>query len=251
MLARHSHRHRPQPFSRLGFSQIELLVVIGVLAILLAILFPAYRMVINRADNVTCSSNLRTLGMAMHTYAADHDGYLPPGYRIPPGITLHRTLGPYVTTQQTILMPTDVFFCPANIAIGTYDHSRLATMGTYGFSGYQQNYLMNASILKITNGTDPGSETYVSEADSRIMLWRVAHPAQTVLMMDMTHRTSGGPPSSGLARNTYFNPNHAQWSLGTVHNGRGNILFVDGSVASFGREPLPVMSLPDQEVPWF
>lgn len=233
-----------------GFSQIELLVVIGVIAILLAILFPAYRMVINRTDQVGCVSNLRTLGMAAHIYANDHDGYLPPGYRVPRGGVFDRILSPYVTPLVSNQQSAEVFYCPANLALGTYDHARLRNIGTYGFAGYLQNYLMNASILRITSH-DPTSSTYVADEDAQVRLWSVAHPAQTVLLMDMRPRQSGGPPSSGLARNTYFNPNHAQWILGTIHNGRGNILFVDGSVSSFPREPLPVMSLPDQQVPWF
>lgn len=61
---------------------IELLVVIGILAILAALIFPAIRGMNDRMNAATCMANLRTFGAAVLAYRAEHDGYLPPGHLI-------------------------------------------------------------------------------------------------------------------------------------------------------------------------
>ncbi len=62
-----------------GFSLIELLVVIGILALLLAILSPALTEARHRARRAACAANLRQVGMAMHLYAHDFDDSIPFG----------------------------------------------------------------------------------------------------------------------------------------------------------------------------
>src|SRR5687767_6677532 len=74
-----------QPWRR-GFSLVELLVVISILAILAAILFPVFASVRARARSTVCLSNLSQLGKAYQMYLVDFDerfpnwymGYVPP-----------------------------------------------------------------------------------------------------------------------------------------------------------------------------
>ncbi len=61
-----------------GFTFLELTVVIGVIAILAAILFPVFAGARENARRSTCQSNLHQIGLALHAYARDHDGMLPP-----------------------------------------------------------------------------------------------------------------------------------------------------------------------------
>jgi len=60
-----------------GFTLVELLVVIAVIALLMAVLLPVLGRVRKQAKSVVCRSNLRQWGMAYSMYVVDHDGRIP------------------------------------------------------------------------------------------------------------------------------------------------------------------------------
>jgi prepilin-type N-terminal cleavage/methylation domain-containing protein/prepilin-type processing-associated H-X9-DG protein len=65
-----------------GFTLVELLVVIGIIAVLISILLPALAAARKQAKNTQCLNNLRQIGLCMSSYASQQGGKLP-GTNIP------------------------------------------------------------------------------------------------------------------------------------------------------------------------
>jgi prepilin-type N-terminal cleavage/methylation domain-containing protein/prepilin-type processing-associated H-X9-DG protein len=63
-----------------GFTLVELLVVISIIALLLSILMPALSKVRGQATKLVCTTRLKDLGTALGLYANDYRGAVPPSY---------------------------------------------------------------------------------------------------------------------------------------------------------------------------
>ncbi len=69
----------PRPSRRRGFTLVELLVVIGIIALLISILLPALSKARKSAVKIKCMNNLRSAGQLFFVYAAGNNGYFPNG----------------------------------------------------------------------------------------------------------------------------------------------------------------------------
>src|SRR6266550_7179960 len=104
---------RPEPGNSIrprGFTLVELLVVIGIIAILIGVLLPVLSRVQRSARDVKCQSNLRQIGQALFAYAADNKGSLPYGL-----VWIHNKPGNWTDADGTY---TD-FICWAS-QVGKY-----------------------------------------------------------------------------------------------------------------------------------
>lgn len=69
-----------------SFTLIELLVVITIISLLFSITFPAYAVVKRKSSQAACASNMKQVGTSIALFAAENDGWLPPG---PAGQTIN------------------------------------------------------------------------------------------------------------------------------------------------------------------
>jgi len=98
-------------FARAGFTLLELLIGIGIVAMLLAITVPVVSRARAAAKQATCINNLRQLAGAFHMYAQQNDGLLPE-----PSATMlswESSLLPFTTTSAVFMCPSDSELFPA------------------------------------------------------------------------------------------------------------------------------------------
>jgi prepilin-type processing-associated H-X9-DG protein/prepilin-type N-terminal cleavage/methylation domain-containing protein len=93
---------------RRGFTVVELLVVVGVLAVLAAMLMPAMNKARAAARSLRCQSQLRTIGQGFQMYATTYSNFLPPvnsyvsynAQGTSKNYGMYNAIGPYVGMPQ-------------------------------------------------------------------------------------------------------------------------------------------------------
>lgn len=135
---------KPGSRGRKGFTLVELLVVIGIIALLISILLPALNAAREQAKRVACASNLRQMGQALTMYINDWKYY--PGHAVNENGTFYAVwpvrLRLYMNGNQ------DVFLCPSRDPGYRWQHlSGVAPMATVQDQGW--GYKPNETMLAV------------------------------------------------------------------------------------------------------
>ncbi|QYY35077.1 type II secretion system protein [Ruficoccus sp. ZRK36] len=193
-----------------GFSLIELLAVLAVIATLVAIIIPLTSTIRERASLGKCASNMRQLGQGIMLYQADNGGYLPPNWSSSGGSASN--------IWTVVVRPYMGIMDQRPYGIGTDEMCKTLSCPSLEDTLHPDRWWETNYAVGIAFGLDGARRTLTDVDTSKvIMLVENDNPSARCL------RYTNGP-----------------WSyLGYNHGGVANVMFHDGHMAQWTEEDTP------------
>ena len=210
----HSDRSRRGKTARRGFTLIELLVVIAIVAILAAILFPAFAKAREAARRSSCSSNLKQIGIGLLQYAQEYDEKTAP-HQFGPTVPGGNVYPSWQYQIQAYVKSTELFKCPSNTS---KDKAYYAyTVATDIISSNYVANISGAAAQNVWGGNGIALSSFIAPATTISVvenLPSVAAGTNTVPYLQISALTGGGKGDKLFAG----------------HLSTSNYLFADGHV---------------------
>lgn len=212
-----SPRHRIR--TRHGFTLVELLVVIGIIALLISILLPSLQSARRQANSVKCLSSLRQIGNAFMLYGNEFKGAWPPAIHAinvqPVGFPTERRwydqIAKYISGNTSMAKETDIAKIRANSVIWGCPEWRGAT--EYDPNNYadtvRPGYGMQYYPSYFTDGHKAKNLAYISSATTgsyvKANVWQ-RHGSERGLIADAVTHIIGLSNQDFSFKNTAFQP---------------------------------------------
>jgi prepilin-type processing-associated H-X9-DG protein len=214
-------------------------VVIAIIAILAAILFPVFAQAREKARQSTCLSNLNQIGKACMMYEQDYDEMVLPAFAGAQafGNQWPELAEPYIKNLGSFSggynMRGKVFDCPsAPMPSGATQAAALNLRRPYGY-----NFV------------------YLGRGTTIVSLAAVQSPASTIRLHEVW-RIDASFPTPGIGSVLCYPPSNASAAIiypRDWHTGTSTVLFVDGHVKAMKKESIMMAggpSLPYDVDPW-